>query len=203
MADYLVKCHHDRAAALDLYAWNSLAGSAYWETLGHLEIALRNVLASQLAARHQTKGRPGSWLDDPGQDLDATAREEIRKARQRVRRKGKHASEGQAISELTFGFWRYLLAKQYNTTLWPSLASGFPHAPSRARHTIEQPIKRLHQFRNRLAHHEPIWNKELTQRQQDIYDVLTYIDPNLHSWVAKRCRISAVLLTCPVPRPHP
>lgn len=203
MAVYLARCSQDAHASLELYAWNSRASATYWETLGHLEVALRNALSTRLALRHRRLQRRGSWLEDPHGELDAQAHADTAKARRRVRRKGKQASDGQLIAELSFGFWRYLLAKRYNTTLWPDLAGGFPHAPNRARITVELPITRLHEFRNRLAHHEPIWNKELVARQQDIYDVLGYLDAHLHTWVTKRCRISEVLLTCPIARPHP
>ncbi|SDH23142.1 hypothetical protein SAMN05216553_11844 [Lentzea fradiae] len=117
--------------------------------------------------------------------------------------KGKPASDGQTIAELSFGFWRFLLAKKYATTLWPDLAGAFPHAPNRSRATIEKPIKSLHDFRNRLAHHEPVWNKPLTARQHEIHTVLDAIDPALRAWVTKNCRISALLQGCVFLRPYP
>ena len=42
------------------------------------------------------------------------------------------------------------------TGLWPDLASGFPHTPDRQLGTIEDPLARLHVFRNRLAHHQRV-----------------------------------------------
>ncbi len=199
---YMTHCLPDQETALELYRWNALASTAYWETLGHLEVALRNTLANRLAKRHRNKQRPGSWLDDRAGELDTNAKADIRKARRRIHEKGNRPGEGQTISELSFGFWRFLLAKQY-TNLWGSLSHGFPHAPDRDRHTIEEPVIRLHKFRNRLAHHEPIWNKELTDRCQDIYTLLGYINPDMRQWVSRSCRISATLATCPVQRPCP
>lgn len=40
----------------------------------------------------------------------------------------KRASDGQTISELSFGFWRFLIAKKL-TGVWPDLASGFRTHP--------------------------------------------------------------------------
>lgn len=203
LASYLTKCAFDERAALNLYSWNSDASAAFWVTLGYLEIALRNTLAGRLRVRHLDKDRPGTWLDDPAGELAARAREDIAAARRRVRAKGKQATEGQLIAELPFGFWRFLAARQYQTTLWPDLASGFPHAPTRARRGIETPVAHLHDLRNRLAHHEPIWNKPLEERRKEIYTVVSAINPQLCRWVADRCRIRAVLEQCPVSRPHP
>lgn len=198
---YITHCHLDHDAALNLYVWNTLAAASFWETLSYLEVALRNTLAMRLVIRHGRKGRPGSWLDDPCNELEQRARDDIAGARDRVRQKGYTPSDGQTISELSFGFWRFLLASRY-VNLWAGLAHGFPGLPNRDRSLVEKPVQRLHQFRNRLAHHEPIWNKELADRYRDICDVLGYIDADLHKWVAQSCRITAVLATCPVTRPY-
>lgn len=45
MRGYLDVCGGDVADALALYRWNTQISGAYWETLGHVEIVLRNVLA--------------------------------------------------------------------------------------------------------------------------------------------------------------
>ena len=202
MQGYLDVCGGDPGAALQLYRWNTRASGAFWETLSHLEVVLRNVLASRLGERHAAAGRPGSWLDDPARELDGRAHRDIAQARGRVRAKGKQPSDGQTLSELGFGFWRFLLAKRY-TSLWPALAGGFPHAPDRARATIEQPVINLHEFRNRLAHHERIWNQPLKDRHTDISALLGYVDIDLAGWVAESCRITTVLAECPIERPHP
>ncbi|HTU78304.1 MAG TPA: hypothetical protein VMF09_06035 [Solirubrobacteraceae bacterium] len=43
-----------------MYHWNSAIAAAFWEPIGHLEVALRNVLDQRLAARHRRLERPGS-----------------------------------------------------------------------------------------------------------------------------------------------
>ena len=203
MQGYVDAAGGDVAAALELYRWNTQVSGAFWETLSHLEIVLRNVLAGRLGARHAAAGRPGSWLDDRAGELDGRARQDIAKARQRVRAKGKAASDAQTLAELPFGFWRFLLARRYATTMWPDLAGGFPGAPDRARTTIEQPVTRLHEFRNRLAHHERVWNQPLKHRYDDVVALLGYVDDELLTWVTAGCRVSAVLAACPIERPHP
>lgn len=60
--------------------------------------------------------------------------DDIVKARRRVRAKTKAPTDGQIISKLGFGFWRFLVARRYQTERWPDLASGFRYAPNRARH---------------------------------------------------------------------
>ncbi len=197
LSTYLHRCNNDLDLAVALYEWNTTISSALWETLGHAEVVLRNTLAERLSQRHTRLKRPRTWLDDPARDLDARATADIADARARLRAKGKPASEGQIISELSFGFWRFLIAKRYQTTLWPALAGGFRHAPNRTIQTVEDPVRRLHELRNRLAHHQRVWNLDLRGRYADTLAVLGFVDPAVQSWAATTSRVPAVLLTRP------
>ncbi len=183
LSTYIAQCDGEIEDALALYRWNATVTAAFWEPLGHVEVTLRNTLSDRLAARHKRLRRTGSWLDDPDAELTSRARLDIAQARARVRRKGKRGSDGQTISELSVGFWRFLVARRF-TTLWPDLAGGFPHAPDRRRETLEDPLARLHDFRNRLAHHQRIWNHDLDGRFRDLLTVAGYMDPALPGWVA-------------------
>jgi hypothetical protein len=58
-------------------------------------VALGNTHDNRLAARHRRRERPGSCLDDPAQELSNRAGLDIAGARDRVRQKGKRASDGQ------------------------------------------------------------------------------------------------------------
>ncbi|MHB1468666.1 MAG: hypothetical protein ACYCX7_05875, partial [Solirubrobacteraceae bacterium] len=109
-----------------------------------------------------------------------------------VRQKGKRASDGQTISELSFGFWRFLITKKL-TRLWPDLASGFPHAPDRRRETIEAPLARLHVFRNRLAHHQRVWSHAPEERYQDLLALASFIDPALPAWIEATSKVHSTL----------
>jgi hypothetical protein len=192
LSTYVSQCDGDFDAAVELYRWNAAVTAAFWEPIGHLEVALRNALSAQLANRHRGLGRDGSWLDDPDGNLTPRARDDIAAARVRVRQKGKQASEGQTISELSFGFWRFLITKKL-TGLWPDLAGAFPDAPDRRRETVEEPLTRLHDFRNRLAHHQRIWNRDPAARFDDLLAIAGYIDPALSAWITSTGTVREVL----------
>lgn len=104
---------------------------------------------------------------------------------------------GKIIAELSFGFWRFLLARQYKTSLWPDGAGAFPHAPNRALNTVEGRVKRLHKFPNRITHHEGIWHLPFEARRDDIQTVLAFIAPAAAAWVADAFRIDDVLARRP------
>jgi hypothetical protein len=101
LSTYIDHCGGDFAAAVEMYRWNSAITAAFWEPIGHLEVALRNTLDDRLAARHRRLERRGSWLDDPAQELSGRARLDIAGARDRVRQKGKRAGDGQTIRVAT------------------------------------------------------------------------------------------------------
>lgn len=195
-APYLAACG-DATAALALYRWNSEAAAAFFEPLGHLEIMLRNAMDARLVHRQQRRGHTAEWYDDPAVPLSDKARADIRTARQRAQRGGAATPRGKIIAELGFGFWRFLLARQYRATLWPDLAGAFPHAPSRALTLVEDPVQRLHKLRNRIAHHEGIWRLPLEARRHDLQAVLGFITPAAATWVADASRIDDVLARRP------
>jgi hypothetical protein len=48
---------------------------------------------------------------------------------------------GKVVAELTFGFWRYILAGTYQATLWsPALRHAFPHLRTRDRAAVYGPV---------------------------------------------------------------
>jgi hypothetical protein len=196
LGTYLAGCEGELGAALQLYRWNAAVSAALWQPLGHLEVAMRNTMSTALAERHHRSGLAGSWLDDVDRSLDGRARSDIAVARRRVRQKGKRPSDSQTISELGFGFWRFLITRRH-TALWPDLASAFAGAPDRRRETVEDPVARLHELRNRIAHHQRIWNRDLAARYADVLLVAGYLDADLPAWIARSCAVPALLRARP------
>lgn len=196
-APYLAACSSNDTAALALYRWNGQIAAAFFESLGHLEVMLRNTMDARLVMRQSHIGSGAEWYDDPAVPLSQRARTDIRLARQRAQRREAATPRGKIIAELGFGFWRYLLARQYRASLWPDLAGAFPHAPTRSLTAVEDPVQRLHKLRNRIAHHEPVWQLPLEDRRDDLTKVLRYIDPVASDWVTAGCRIDKILLRHP------
>ncbi|WP_060886387.1 hypothetical protein [Streptomyces caniscabiei] len=94
---------------------------------------------------------------------------------------GAATPRGKIVAEPNFGFWRFLVVRQYQTTIWPDLARAFPHAPRRSLTLVESPLHRLYKLRNRIAHHEGIWHQNLSSRRNDLRNLLTYLDQDAAS----------------------
>jgi len=182
--------------AIVLYRWNAAISAAFWPAIGHVEVALRNAMTASLTARHHQFVRAESWLDDRARELDPRLRFHIAAARRRVLQRGKNVSESQTISELGFGFWRFLITRRH-TALWPDIASAFPGAPDRRRETVEEPVARLHELRNRIAHHQRIWNRDLAAHYADLLLVAGYLDADLPDWIGRSCTVPGLLRARP------
>ncbi|MFF3968013.1 hypothetical protein ACFYZI_41485 [Streptomyces griseorubiginosus] len=193
ISPYLAACAGQHDQALSLYCWNSAIAAAFFEDLGHLEVMLRNALDQRLTLRQHRRNRQQEWFDDTSVPLAPRARTDIHEARRRASVTGAATPRGKIIAELNFGFWRFLIARQYQATLWPDLARAFPNAPRRALTLVEDPLKRLHKLRNRIAHHEGIWDQDLVGRRNDVHNLLTYLDRDAAAWVAVSSRIDTVL----------
>jgi hypothetical protein len=187
--------------AADLYAWNGRLSGAVHEELGMLEVVLRNALDRQLAKYHQvTLHGDGRWYADPRMPWQsARMADQIDRARAQATGNWRFAElQGKVIAELTFGFWRYVLAAPYQSTLWaPALRHAFPHLHPARRATVYQVVDRLNSVRNRVAHHEPIHSLNIAARHNEALLAASWIDPAAAAWIAETSRVPAVLETRP------
>ncbi len=204
MAGYLSQCGGDAERAAALYVWNAKVAGALGTDLGHLEVALRNALDERMMSRNLRLKRSGDWLDDPTRELGrdrwgtgkhAQPYKDIASAKGRVSSNSKPMSHGQVVSETTFGLWHQLVSKKWSTTLWPDLASAFPHAPNRTRETVADPVEALRDLRNRMSHQHRIWPRDLEQDRVAILTVAGYIDPDLARWIEAQSGVTELLAT--------
>lgn len=173
----------DPDRAVDLYLWNSAVAGALWPAIGFVEVLIRNTVHDALSARHAQLGRTGEWYDDPAMELEQRARDDIARAVAGLRRRGEPSRPGKVVAELSFGFWRFLLARRYTAKLWPAIRPGFPYLGGADRLLLEEPITRLHKLRNRVAHHEPLIAEPLADRFADLLGVVGAVDPLLRVWI--------------------
>lgn len=174
----------DLRAAVRLYEWNAMTAAALFEVCGYVEVVVRNALHDQLVVHHGRLGLPGQWFDDPGRTLDLRRHQDIAEARRRLRRDGKPETPGRVVAELSFGFWRFLLDKRYQATLWaPALQHAFPHLPTRRRTDVYDPVVRIVRLRNRIAHHEPVYDQPLAALHRDLLGLAAHVDPDVAHWI--------------------
>ena len=208
LRSYLEDCDNDPNRALDLYAWDAQIAAAFLEDLGRLEVVFRNRLDESLTALTASAGGSLPWYDHtslfPGKHAKNALRD-IRKAKQRATDNGKRRLiHSELISELNFGFWRYLCSPRFHTTLWvPALCAQFPNHPSggnaaHVRADVESRMRQLHFLRNRVAHHKPIHRRGLVDDAVVIFELAQWMCHDTHAWMTDLSRISDVLASRPV-----
>src|SRR6266545_7208644 len=134
-----------------------------------------------------TQARGRSWFD--AAPLDERGREDVARARERATRRGRDVEvHGKVIAELSVGFWRYLVASRYLTSLWiPALHAAFPAGAEdlrRRRGDVEGLLQRLAFVRNRAAHHEPIHRRDLNRDLAAAVELTGWICPDAAASVA-------------------
>ena len=79
-------------------------------------------------------------------------------------------------------------------TLWrPAVRRAFPHRSPLTRKQAHRPLNDLRKLRNRIAHHEPIFVRNLLEDHQRILDVTGWISPGARSWMEGHSRVAELL----------
>ena len=185
-------------AAFQLYEWNIRASAEALALTAMIEVLVRNAMDAALLRWAQDRGH-SDWFDSA--PLDGRARDDIIESRRRAARTHLERDQVRPISNLSFGFWRYLTANRYLLTLWiPSLQFAFSNSDLTALHRqmrVHSCLQQLVYLRNRAAHHEPIHSRDLLRDNQIAIDLAAMIDPVAGEWVARRSTIPAVMAAKP------
>lgn len=193
---YLAAAGGDLRGALLLYGWNSEISGAFHESLHYVEIGLRNAMDRQLTRWMLASGTSQPWYVDRRVNLTPPTRQKIVVARASATRNGQPEVHGKVIAELTFGFWWSLLAAEYNRRLWqPCLHAAFDGAVRR-RH-LHSDLNGLRLLRNRIAHHEPVHNRDLADGYARLVGVAERISPLLRARIDSTSRVPSLLIARP------
>ena len=188
------------------YLWNLALCSTLQPALHTLEVTLRNHLFT--VSRRIVDETALSfdvvpcWLDAQPSLLADREREAIDQAKNTLKTRRRRMTPGRLVSVLGFGFWVSLCKRPYEQgraggpRLWPELATkGFPHLaqPKRTRSQIFHALDPLRELRNRVSHHEPVWDRKLDRRHQRLVDVIAWINRDLAATLTVHSPLPAVL----------
>jgi len=199
LQSYLNATHGDLDQALELYKWNSEISAEIFRVLADVEVFLRNAIDRELQKFNVTLGNNMSWLDDLNQFIPPIRRLDIDRAKYFVVADGKTLDHASIVSQLNFGFWRSFLVRWNKDNLWrKALCFAFPHVPSRQPEYIFTRVRHLHVLRNRIAHHEPIYNRDIAHDFQICVEILNAISPAIAEWSTQNSRVLRVLARRPI-----
>lgn len=190
-----------RAVSVEsVYVWNHALAAAFLGPLGMVEVAVRNGFDARLSASFGS-----AWYDNAAFNaIDITVgtpgylKNKVDNAKRALRSKDPNAgplSRSRVISSLSFAFWTKLVKPAYTRELWPTLRKGFPVRTKRS--TVSGVLEPLVTFRNRVAHHEPIFNHAPERTLARLLKAADLLSPGLASWISVRSRIEELLLSGP------
>ncbi len=177
-----------------LYLWNARAAGAFYFPLQTNEILLRNAISAVLARVYGA-----NWPFSAGfeRSLPRKSRGIFNTAlTDLVGRLGPHGvAVGDVIAALTYGFWVALLTARHDTRLWvPYFRTAFPGAPAQVdREFIYNEANLLRDLRNRIAHHEPIAQRDLAVDYKRTLRIIRWICPTTASWVVQHSQLASVI----------
>lgn len=180
---YLRTVNGQLEPAIRLYELNLCICTAIYPSLHIFEITFRNQIDRALQEQYGRHWYKSGILRQPAQSF-------IEKAKDTVRRQGRPLTRHRIISELTLGFWISLITrKKYQQTVFNKCIKDiFPYALATERNFKELapqlPINILY-LRNRVFHHEPIWQRtyHVSSKHQYIYKILNWMSPDVLEWL--------------------
>lgn len=172
--------------ALALYAWNSQVSAAMLSPLHMCEVVIRNAVSDALTAEY---GDRWPWESSFEGSLPTTGKFNMR-AHLVAQRKGKPTT-GKVIPELSFKFWEKMFTGRFDFQIWNKhLANVMPNldpswSTQVARGKINQDLFTIRGLRNRIAHHEPIFNRPLAAEFALIEELIRFRCLETATWMVQ------------------
>lgn len=170
---YLEASNDDLDQALTLYEWNTRLAEALYTPLQSVEVCLRNMLHESLASTYGS-----DWLLRGGVPLMGGAQRAIADAGRMQR----GVTAGAVIANLPFSFWVGLLGPAYDQTIWRQAAhTAFRADGGKARGAVHGRLNAIRRFRNRVAHHEPIFDRA-ADMHNEIIEAIGWMCRDTMAW---------------------
>lgn len=196
-ATYLQAKGNNKADALDLYEWNLKLSAAFIVPLQVCEVAARNGVVEVLEKVH---GANWPWsngfirsLPVPKKHWHYNPQKDLRIV------PGRMPTAGKVVAELKFAFWEKTFTVGQDIRLWvPHLNTAFPGIPAgtpipTARANAFAALQAVRHLRNRIAHHEPIFTRNIMAEYQRLHDVVSWRNPVAAAWVDRMQEVTTLI----------
>lgn len=211
---YLDAANGDTVLALELYSWNVDLSAALFRDFSHLEVALRNSCDRALFRRGRQVANGADWLKS---DVDArlvlptvprtqgTVRTLCEKLEDARGYSGfsdnPSVPRGKILAEISFGFWKYLFTTEMRKILWEGcldLEFGYV-SPTKTVDPakLHEDLEKLMKLRNRIAHHESIFDKTPQEDHDALLRVTELLGPVVHKFVRDHSTVREVIAKRP------
>jgi len=199
LSTYIAYAGFDKERAIRLYVWNSYVSQCFHLPLQSVEVSTRNTVNEYLSFRFGT-GWPqdARFLNLVPERRDRT-QDAIRKVTKRVTTEGHPVTTGRVVAGLPFDFWVGLFTTKYDRPLWQtSLHNILPNLPKTAkRRDLYELLRSIKELRNRVAHYEPIFQRDLSKEHTNIIAAIRHRCTYTADWVSAHSRLQLALRSKP------
>jgi len=172
-------------AALELYDWNAQVSGAFMAPLHICEVVMRNAVSDALTAVYGPR-----WPWSPVFEASLPApRGGYNPRRDLQRNRAAHPTTGKVIPELKFVFWQKMFTSRHDGRLWsPHLMRVLPNLDptktvARLRGEIYDDLEHVRLLRNRIAHHEPIFKRQLRDDLDKVTELIRFRCATTATWM--------------------
>lgn len=190
LGKYLTNAGFNEEKALALYGWNIQISEAFFPVLSASEVCLRNTISRRLTSLYGDQ-----WWDHNTfiEQMNKRGKGIVRRARDKLSREGKLSSGGMT-AELSFGFWVNMLLRKYEDAIWVDFRTIFPNLPDHVNYeALYERCSSVSKFRNRVFHHEPIIEYDISKEYSQIIELIKWLSPEKAEWIKKYSRTMQVL----------
>lgn len=163
MSTYLTATGGDAELAIGLYGWNARIAAALMVPAHIAEVTTRNAVDEALSSVYGPRWPWDSTFEGslaPKRPRGYSPREDLRATRSNL------PTTGQVVADLHFIFWERMFTASHDVRVWrPHISDLFPGAGNTPvadlRNSIRRDLETIRRLRNRIAHHEPIFTRDL------------------------------------------
>lgn len=196
---YITAAGGDAAGAMALYGWNARIAAALMLPSHFAEISTRNAVDEALTAVY---GPRWPWNQTLEQSLPSPKGPIYNPQRDLTQTRSREQTAGKVVAELKFSFWQAMFTARHDVRIWDhQILSLFPNATQATakalRGQIRGDLEAIRKLRNRMAHHEPIFTRDLADDLARMLNLVELRSTATAQWVRQMEEVSTILAERP------
>jgi hypothetical protein len=191
---YVAATGGDTAKAVDLYGWNARISAALMLPSHFAEVSTRNAVSDALSSVYGPRWPWNTTFEQslPSPNNAYNPKHDLLQTRSRKQTTGK------VIADLSFAFWESMFTSRHTGRIWNhQILALFPNsgviAAGQLRRRIHEDLETIRKLRNRLAHHEPIFTRNLGDDLMRMLELIELRSIPMLDWVLAMEEASDIL----------
>ena len=185
-ATYLAEQNGNRVEALELYQWNLEVSCAFFTPLQVCEVSIRNAIAQAIELTYGA-----TWPYEKSFEISLANPSKAYSPRRNLLQHRNEPTTGKVIAELKFVFWERMFTSRHDGAIWNHhLRTVLPNLDStksvqQLRKEAFDTLHGIRDLRNRIAHHEPIFPRNIQEELAQIRKVIGWRNTVAATWLDK------------------